>query len=135
MSLALQPSGTGPFPEVHGKSRANWNDVRAISLRDRAIDIRPWLIGSTSLKRGCRLSILQVKAEAEPFAVRRIGGVLENYVRLIQTERVAGHIIGAKTIYASDRIVEVEAVVPVEQEIDGSAAEKTGSAPRGAGRR
>src|ERR1022692_3342030 len=82
--VALKPQGTGPLPEVHGKSRANWNNVRAISLEDSAIDIRMWFVGSISLERGCSLSILKVQAEAIPFAVRRIGGVIENQRRLIQ---------------------------------------------------
>ena len=66
--VALQAQGTGPFSKVHGESRANRHDVRAISLEDRAIDIRPRLIGSVPLERGGRLSILQVEAEAKPFA-------------------------------------------------------------------
>src|ERR1035441_8835482 len=38
--VALDPQGTGPFPEINRKSIANWNDVRAISLEDRAIQDR-----------------------------------------------------------------------------------------------
>src|SRR4029077_719951 len=88
--------------------------VRAVRLKDVAVDPRPWLIRQAALQRFSRLPVLQIDAPAKLTACVGAGNALEHYARLVQAEVVARHVVSAKEVDAPNRPIEVEAVIRIQ---------------------
>ena len=104
--------------EVDGQPATEWDYIRPICLEDVTINVRPWFVGRVPLKSLSSLPILKVEAETESFAVRRIGCVFDHQISLIQAEGITRDIIGAEKIDAPGRVVEIIAIISIEQKVD-----------------
>src|SRR5262245_61535995 len=104
--------------EVNRQAVAQWRDVSPIRLPDVAVNLRSQLVDGASLHGLRRLAELQVKSRAEPAPGIDLRRLLEDDGRLIQTEAVAQHVIGAQQVDASERAIEVVAVITVDRQVD-----------------
>ena len=96
----------------------NGEQIGAVRLPDVAIHVGTRFVGGPTLHGLGRLAELQVETRAEPapgIAVRRL---LEDDGRLIQTEAIAQHVVGAQQVDATKRAVEIVAVITVNGQVD-----------------
>ena len=90
----------------------------SIRLENIPVNTGARLIHRVALQRLRGLPELEIQPSAEVLALGRIDSVFDHHIRLIQTEAVAADIVGTEKVRASDRRIEIEAVVAVERKID-----------------
>jgi hypothetical protein len=83
-----------------------------------AVNLRAQLVDRAALHGLGRLAELQVEARPESAPRIDVRRLLEDDGRLIQTEAVAQHVIGAQQVDAAERAVEVVGVITVDGQVD-----------------
>ena len=101
--VAFDAERTAPFSEINFEAFADWRDVGAVGLKDVAIDVGARLVVGIALQRVGSLAELKIEAAAPATAVDDIGGMIEDYIGLVEAEFVAEYVVGAEQIDAADR--------------------------------
>ena len=129
--IALHPKSARPFSKVNVEAASNRRDVGAVSLENISPRAGMQLVVRISLQGFRRLAKHNVEAAPDSFSVGRICRVVDHDIRLVQTEAIAGNIVGAKLIHLSDGLIKVVFIVAVECEIQCCSVKKTRNRPCG----